>query len=143
MIEQGNIVTLKYEGKLENGEVFDSSDKHPEPLKFEVGSNSVIKGLDEGIIGMKKGDKKTLNIPCEEAYGEPNPDLIKKVPRDSLPKEQEPEVGMVLMLSLPNGQKFPARIAEVSEDSVSIDMNHFLAGKNLVFDIEVLDVNSK
>ena len=142
VVRSGSKISVDYEGRLETGEVFDSSTHgdHSHPLEFEAGSNQVIPGFDNAVIGMKVGESKEFTISPDEAYGDINPALTKDVPRAALPKEQEPEVGMTLMVGTPQGQ-FPVRISKVSKDTVTIDMNHPLAGKTLIFKIKVLKIN--
>ncbi len=144
-IKEGDKVKLDYEGKFENGEVFDSSKHgdHSHPLEFEVGAKQVIPGFENAVKGLKKGDKKEFVIEPSDGYGEVIQDLIKEVPRDALPKDQEPKVGMFLMMNTPDGHQFPAKIVEVTDKIVKIDLNHPLAGKKLIFNIEVVDVTSK
>ncbi len=139
--KKGNTVKIEYKGSLEDGTVFDSTEKHGKPLEFEIGSKKVIKGFEEAVIGMEKDEKKKITLKPEEAYGSPNPDLIKEVPREKLPKEQEPKEGMILGMMLPNGQQIPARITKVEEDKITIDLNHPLAGKTLNFDIKLVDIS--
>ncbi|MCF7910766.1 peptidylprolyl isomerase [Candidatus Pacearchaeota archaeon] len=143
-IKNGDRVVVKYEGKLEDGEIFDSSEKHGQPLEFEVGKGVVIKGFEDSLIGMEKGQKKEFGISSNDAYGEIMPELIKEIPRESLPEfpeGQEPQTGMVLMMSTPEGQQFPARVKEVKDNAIVFDLNHPLAGKDLKFSIEVMDIN--
>lgn|SRR3989344_5294343 len=143
-IKKGDNVSLDYEGRLEDGEIFDSSKHgdHSHPLEFQVGSGQVIPGFEESVLGMEKGQEKEVTIESDKAYGAYNEDMKKDVPRNALPKEQEPQVGMILMLGTPDGQQFPAKITEVTTEKVTIDLNHPLAGKKLVFKIKVLDINS-
>jgi FKBP-type peptidyl-prolyl cis-trans isomerase 2 len=136
-IKKGDKIKVHYTGKLDDGTVFDSS-QGKEPLEFEAGSGKVIKGFDEAVIGMNIGEEKEIKLKPEDAYGEPNPELLKKIARDKLPKEPEPQVGMMLALKSPDGQQIPARISEVTDKDVTIDLNHPLAGKNLNFNIKVL-----
>ncbi|MEK6939175.1 MAG: peptidylprolyl isomerase [Nanoarchaeota archaeon] len=131
---------MDYTGTFDDGTVFDESEKHGQPLEFEVGSGQVIKGFDDAVMGMKNGEEKKIVIPPAEAYGEVKAELRKKVPRKQLPQDQEPKVGMVLAVGLPNGMQFPARIMEVTTDDVTIDLNHPLAGKTLHFKIKVVNV---
>lgn len=144
-VKKGDKVKVEYTGKLDDGSVFDSSKHgdHSHPLEFEVGSGMVIKGFDEAVIGMKEGEEKEFSVEPEEAYGERNPELIKKVPREHLPDDQEPEVGMNLMIETPEGQKFPSKIVEMDEENLTVDLNHPLAGKNLNFEIKVVDIESE
>ncbi len=140
-VENKNKVKVDYEGTLEDGTLFDSSTHgdHSHPLEFEVGAKQVIKGFEDAIIGMEKGDTKEITLQPAEAYGDLNPELKRKVPRDQLPKEQEPKVGMVLGMAMPDGKQFPAKIVEVDEKEVTIDLNHPLAGKVLNFKLTLVD----
>ncbi|MBT3323567.1 peptidylprolyl isomerase [archaeon] len=141
-VKQGDKIKVEYEGKLENGEVFDSTEKHGHPLEFEVGSGQLIKGFDDAVVGMEKDDEKEITLKAEEAYGQPNPEMMRKVPRDQLPPEPEPKVGMMLAMALPNGQQLPAKITEVNDSEVTIDLNHPLAGKTLIFKIKIIEISS-
>jgi FKBP-type peptidyl-prolyl cis-trans isomerase 2 len=141
-VKQGDKVKVHYHGKLTDGSTFDSSDGR-DPLEFEVGSGAVIPGFDNGVIGMTVGDKKTLNIPADEAYGERHQELVMDFPKDRFPEDMNPEVGMQLMMNNGAGQQFPVTIVDVKEDSVTLDANHHLAGQDLVFDIELVDIESK
>jgi peptidylprolyl isomerase len=138
-VKSGDKVKVHYHGKLTNGETFDSS-AGGEPLEFEVGSGMVIQGFDEGVTGMVVGDKKTINIPFDQAYGPVNPDMIIEMPKDRFPKDMEIEVGMALAMSDPQGQQFQVTIAEIKDDVVMLDANHPLAGKDLVFDLELVEI---
>ncbi|MFW5872022.1 MAG: FKBP-type peptidyl-prolyl cis-trans isomerase [bacterium] len=138
-IEKGNTVVLEYTGTLEDGKVFDTSEGK-QPLEFEAGSGKVIKGFDEAVIGMEKDEEKEFKIKPEQAYGEYRDELKRDIPRETLPKDQEPQTGMTLMLSAPNGQQFPATITEVKDNAVTIDLNHPLAGKELTFNIKIVDI---
>lgn len=144
-IKKGDTISLDYEGKLESGEVFDSSTHgdHSHPLTFQVGGGQVIPGFDAAVIGMNKSQEKEFSIEPNEAYGEANLELKKEFPRNALPKDPEPKAGMMLMLSTPDGQQFPAKIDSVTKDKVVIDLNHPLAGKKLIFKIKILEINGK
>ena len=141
-VKKGNKVKVDYTGTFDDGTVFDASDKHGQPLEFEAGSGQVIKGFDDAVMGMKEGEEKKIVIPAKEAYGEVKAELNKKVPRKQLPQDQEPKVGMILAVGLPNGQQFPARIVEVTTEDVTIDLNHPLAGKTLHFRIKVAEISA-
>jgi FKBP-type peptidyl-prolyl cis-trans isomerase 2 len=144
-VEKDKLVIIDYEGKLEDGTVFDSS-KHGEnshPLEFVAGSGMVIPGFDKAVMGMKKGDKKEFIIEPNDAYGEHNPDLKKPIPKSMVKMDKEPEVGMILMMQTPQGQQVPLKILEITKDEVIIDMNHPLAGKKLIFNIEIVDIKDK
>ena len=142
-VKKGDKIKVDYVGSLSDGTVFDSSEKHGKPLEVEVGAGHVIKGFDNALEGMKKDEEKTIEIKPTEAYGDHNPQLIKKVPRSQLPKDQEPKEGMILALQTPDGKQFPARITGVNDEEVTIDLNHPLANKTLNFKIKVLDINNK
>ena len=136
-VKKGDTVSVNYTGKFDNGEIFDSSDKSGVPLSFTVGSGQVIKGFDDAVLDMNFGEEKTVVISPKEGYGESQGELINKVPRNKLPAGELSE-GMQLMVTLPNGMKFPARLTNVKTDDVTIDLNHPLAGKTLYFTIKVL-----
>ena len=141
VVKSGDKVKVDYTGTYDDGKVFDSSEKHGAPLEFECGKGLVISGFENAILGMKAGEEKTVHLHPEEAYGDHNPQLIKKVPREQLPKDQEPKAGMILMISLPNGAQFPARLTAVDEKEVTLDLNHPLAGKCLNFKFKVVGIN--
>lgn len=135
----GDKVKVHYTGRLKDGTQFDSSAGRA-PLEFEVGAGMMIKGFDAAVNGMAVGEKVTAEIPAADAYGVENPELIIDVPRTNLPPDLNPEVGQQLGMSQPNGQQVPVRIREVHEDKVVIDANHDLAGKDLIFDIELVEI---
>ena len=137
--KSGDKVKVHYHGKLTSGETFDSSEGRA-PLEFEVGSGMVIKGFDEGVTGMSVGEKKTINIPVEEAYGPKNAEMVINMPKDRFPKDMELEEGMPLMMSDGSGQNFQVVVTEIKDDSVILDANHPLAGQDLVFDIELVEI---
>lgn len=139
-VANGNIVQVEYTGTFEDGTVFDDSSKHGKPLEFTVGTGQLIKGFNDAVIDMAVGEEKEFTLTPEEAYGQVNDQLFKKIPRDQLPKEQEPKVGMMLGMQLPTGQQVPVLITEVDEKEVTIDLNHPLAGKTLTFKIKVVDI---
>lgn len=141
-VKKGDTVRVHYTGKLVSGEQFDSSTGR-EPLEFEVGAGMMIKGFDDAVIGMIIGDKKTVNIPAPEAYGERSEEMVIDFPRSNFPDDMTPEVGMQLMMNNNAGQQFPVTIVEVKDDVVILDANHMLAGKELVFDIEMVEIDSK
>jgi len=138
-VKNGDKVKVHYHGKLTNGETFDSSEGRA-PLEFEVGSGMVIKGFDDGVTGMAVGEKKTINIPVDEAYGPRNPEMLIEMPKDRFPKDMEIELGMPLSMSDGNGQDYQVVVMEVKEDAVMLDANHPLAGEDLVFDLELVEI---
>ena len=137
--QNGDKVKVHYHGKLRSGETFDSSEGR-EPLEFTVGSGQVIKGFDDGVTGMQLGDKKTVEINVEDAYGEKSEDMIIEFPKEQFPGDMTPEIGQQLMMSNGSGQSFPVTIMEVRDDSVLLDANHPLAGQDLIFDIELVEI---
>lgn len=141
-VKKGDTIKVDYEGSLEDGTVFDTSQSHGQPLEFEVGSGQLIKGFDDAVIGMKVGQEKKIDLAPENAYGQHNPEMLKEIPREQLPKNQEPKVGMGMMIGLPNGSKFPATITKVSDKTVTLDLNHPLAGKKLTFKIKVAQIGA-
>jgi peptidylprolyl isomerase len=139
MIEKGNVVAVHYTGKFPDGETFDSSVGR-DPLKFQVGSGQIIPGFENAVLGKNIGDKVTINIPAVDAYGEIREDLLVKVPMDQMPGDVE--VGQMLQAQADNGQAVNVTVKEVNEEHVLIDGNHPLAGKELVFEIEVLEIET-
>lgn len=139
-VKSGDLVKVHYKGTLTDGTLFDSSEGR-EPLEFEVGKGMVIKGFDQALVGMEVGEKKTVEIPVDEAYGPANPQMILEFPKSDFPADMAPVVGGMIHLSDNMGNNFPAVITEVKEESVIIDANHALAGKDLVFEIELVEIN--
>jgi FKBP-type peptidyl-prolyl cis-trans isomerase 2 len=139
--KKGDKVTLEYTGMLDDGTVFDASSKHDKPLQFEVGGGRVIAGFDKAVTGMKLGEEKKFTISPTEAYGEPNPKLIKKVSRKEIPQDRKPEVGMSLVMGTPEGRQMQALITEVTPEYIILDLNHPLAGKALTFQIKVIKIS--
>lgn len=142
VVKKGDRVKVEYTGKLEDGTVFDSSENHGKPLEFEAGEGKLIKGFDEAVLGMKKGEEKEITLQPDEAYGEYDSSLVKELPRNQFPEEKPLEEGMTMMLRLQNGQQIPAQITEVTEENVTLDLNPPLAGKTLHFKIKVVDINT-
>ncbi len=138
-VKSGDTVKVHYTGKLTNGEQFDSSAGR-EPLEFTVGSGQMIKGFDAAMPGMTVGEKKTINIPALDAYGEKDPAAIIEFPKQNVPEDMKLEVGMQLTLSNQQGQPFPVVVAGIKDDVIVLDANHFLAGEELVFDIELVEI---
>src|SRR3954463_7954255 len=137
--QNGDKVRVHYHGKLRTGETFDSSNGR-EPLEFTVGSGQVIRGFDDGVKGMQVGDKKTVEIGVNDAYGEKENERIIEFPKTQFPQDLTPEVGMQLMMSDGQGQQLPVTITEVRDESVVLDANHPLAGQDLIFDIELVEI---
>jgi FKBP-type peptidyl-prolyl cis-trans isomerase 2 len=133
--QKGDTVRIHYTGRLDDGQVFDSSDGG-EPLEFKVGGGEVIQGFDTGVEGMSVGDKKQIEIETDQAYGERIDGLVQTIARAGLNLDTEPRVGMSLVMQLPDGNQIPVAVTEVTEDSITLDANHPLAGQKLIFDVE-------
>ncbi len=138
--KNGDNVTVHYTGKLTTGEQFDSSNGR-DPLGFTIGAGQMIKGFDAAMPGMAIGDKKTVTIVAAEAYGETNPEAIIQFPKTNVPADMVLEPGMPLTLTDQNGHPVQVVVVEVQEDIIVLDANHELAGKDLVFDIELVSIN--
>ena len=138
-VASGNTIKIHYHGRLNDGTVFDSSNGRP-PLEFTVGAGSVIKGFDDGVKGMSVGEKKTIEIPFPEAYGPEDPSMIIEFPKQQLPEDLHPEIGMQLNMNNASGEQFPVVVSEVNEDSIILNANHPLAGKDLIFDLELVEI---
>ena len=138
-VKEGDVVRVHYTGKLTSGEQFDSSAGR-EPLEFTVGAGQMIKGFDAAMPGMTLGEKKTINIAPEDAYGSRNEDAIIQFPKENVPAEMVLEPGMPLTLSNQQGQPVPVIVLEITDEVVIMDANHFLAGQELVFDIELVEI---
>ena len=132
-------VKVHYTGKLADGEVFDTSDGK-EPIEFTLGQGQLIPGFEKGLIDMKLNEKKTINMTKDDAYGEVNETLIQEVKKTDLPQDMEPKVGMGLVSKSPDGQEINLMVVEVKEETIVIDGNHPLAGRDLVFDLEVVEI---
>lgn len=137
--KSGDTVKVHYSGRLTDGTTFDSSEGR-EPLEFKVGNGDVIKGFDEGVSGMSVGDKKTVHIPADEAYGQKEDERIIQFPRANFPPDLNPQVGMQLNMTNGGGQVIPVTIIDMDADNVTLDANHPLAGQDLIFDIELVDI---
>ena len=137
-MNEGKKVKVNYTGTFDDGKIFDSSEGRA-PLEFTIGNNQVIKGFENAIREMKVNDEKSIKIPAKEAYGERDENLMVKIPRDKFPPEVE--LGGNLILKGPNGEQIPAIIKEVENDSVTIDLNHPLAGKQLNFKLKLVEAD--
>ena len=139
MIEKGQKVRIHYTGTLDDGNQFDSSAGR-DPLEFEMGAGMVIPGFENGVADMAVGEKKTVNIPASEAYGEKRDEMVMEFERATLPEGLEPEVGMGLQMQGPQGQPIPVKITAVADETITVDANHPLAGQNLTFELELIDI---
>lgn len=138
--KRGDTVQVHYTGRLDDGEVFDSSEDG-EPLQFRVGNNEVIKGFDEGVRGMQVGEQRRIEIEADDAYGARVEALVQRVPREGINLDVEPQAGMQLTLQLPDGNEIPVAITEVTSGQVTLDANHPLAGQKLIFDVMLVALN--
>jgi peptidylprolyl isomerase len=137
--KEGNVVKVHYSGRLTDGTLFDSSEGR-EPLEFTVGAGQMIRGFDAGVLGMTIGEKKTLQIAAEDAYGARDEEAIIEFPAENIPAEMKLEPGMQLTLRNQNGQPVPVIVLEVKDEVVIMDANHMLAGQDLVFDVELVEI---
>ena len=137
--KSGDTVRVHYTGKLEDGSVFDSSDGR-DPLEFTVGSGQVIPGFDQAVAGMKPGEERQVKIPAAEAYGDRKDDLVIVVERAQLPPDIDPAVGQQLQLSQ-EGRAFVVTVADVNEQNITLDANHPLAGEDLVFELQLVEID--
>jgi peptidylprolyl isomerase len=137
--ENGNVVKVHYTGKLKDGTVFDTSVDR-DPLQFTIGEGQIIPGFEKAVIGMDTGDSKTITVPSEQAYGPHHEDLLLVVDRDQIPPHLTPEAGQRLEIHQADGQTIPVTVAEVSDANITLDANHPLAGRDLVFDIELVEI---
>lgn len=137
--KEGNTVKIHYTGRLQDGTEFDSSSGR-EPLQFNIGSGQVISGFEEAVTGMRVGEKKTARIPCAKAYGKRDPSMVMEVDRKHVPADIDPEVGLRLQVGSPSGQLLAVTVIAVSEEKVTLDANPPLAGEDLTFDIELVEI---
>jgi peptidylprolyl isomerase len=140
--KNGDTVRVHYTGRLETGETFDSS-VGGDPFEFTVGAGDTIAGFDEGVRGMSVGDRKTVEIAADDAYGQHIPERVQAVDRAVITQSlgQEPEAGMALAMQIAEDQQIPVTIIEVTDTHVTLDANHPLAGEKLIFDIELVEIN--
>lgn len=139
--QEGDRVQVHYTGRLEDGQIFDSSEGGT-PLEFQIGSGEVINGFDEGVRGMEVGEQRTVEIAPENAYGERVEALMREVPREGIKLDQDPVVGMNFELQLADGNRIPITITEVTETHLTLDANHPLAGEKLIFDLSLVGITS-
>ena len=138
--KKGDTVKIHYTGRLQDASVFDSSSGR-EPLQFTIGSGKVIQGFDEAVTGMKVGEKKTAEIPCRKAYGEQNASMVMVVDRKQVPAELDPEVGQRLEMGGPTGELLTVHVVAVNDENVTLDANPPLAGEDLTFDLELVEIS--
>ena len=137
--KEGDTVKVHYTGKLEDGEIFDTS-QDGDLLEFKIGGGQVIPGFEQGVVGMNEGESKTVEIPSEEAYGPHHQELVIEIEMDQFPEDLDPEVGQQFKMRQPDDRTIIVAVAEITEDSVTLDANHPLAGKDLTFDIQLIKI---
>lgn len=137
--KKGDTVKVHYTGKLENGETFDSS-KDRDPLEFVIGGGNVIPGFEKGVLGMKEGASVNITIPPEEAYGERDEQFVVRVSRNEFPENITPAVGLQLQMTQPNDEPIVVMITDMSDDTITLDANHPLAGQTLFFEVELVEI---
>jgi len=138
-VREGDVVHVHYTGKLQEGEVFDSS-QEKEPLQLKIGEGKIIPGFEQALIGMQPGEKKTFDLAPEEAFGDRKDELVHVIERKQVPPDLKLEVGMQLALEAQGQEAIPAQVVDLSETTVTLDTNHPLAGKALTFEIDVVDI---
>ncbi len=140
MAQAGDVVKVNYTGTLSDGTVFDSSEGR-DPLEFTVGAGQMIAGFDAAVVGMKVGETKTVTIPAAEAYGERSEDNVVTLPVSALPADLHPKVGDTLSMTTAEGQIVDVVVLEITDEYIKVDANHFLAGKDLTFEITMVEIN--
>ena len=138
--QKGDTVKVHYTGKLEDGTVFDSSHNRNEPIEFTLGQQNMIAGFERAVEGMSVGDTKTAEIPANEAYGTKKEDMIIQVPKAEIPANIKPEVGQQLAMQGNDGQQIPVTVTEINDGGITLDANHPLAGKDLIFELELVQI---
>ena len=139
-VENGNVVQVHYTGTLGSGEVFDSSEGR-DPLKVTIGQGQLIQGFEKSLVGMQLNEKKTFTLTPEDAYGQRDEAAMRRFSRAELPPDMKVEEGQMLALSTPQGEQIPARVAQLDDEQITLDLNHPLAGKRLTFEIEVVGID--
>jgi len=137
--KKGDTVKVHYTGKLENGEVFDSS-AGQEPIEFTIGEGNILRGVELAVVGMTPGDTKTATIEPDDAYGEYQPSLVQDIEKARFPDDIKVDLGQQLQISRPSGPPLIVTVVGVTDTHVTLDANHPLAGKNLTFDIELVEI---
>jgi peptidylprolyl isomerase len=136
----GDTVKIHYTGKLDDGTVFDSS-VNREPLEFTLSGGQVIPGFDQAVVGMSPGETKTQKIPMDQAYGPYREEMVVEIAREQMPPDLQPEVGQQLQIQQANGETVPVMVTVVTDSTVTLDANHPLAGEDLTFDIQLVEVS--
>jgi peptidylprolyl isomerase len=140
-VENGNYISVDYKGTLTNGEVFDSSEGR-QPIEVHMGAGEMIQGFEAQLLGMSLNEKKVFTLTPEEAYGQKNPEMMKIVPRSEIPPDMDLQLGMMVGMITPQGEQIPARVVQLDDANLTMDLNHPLAGESLTFEIEVVGISS-
>lgn len=138
-VKSGDTIKVHYTGKLQDGTIFDSSSDR-EPLEFTIGNKQIIPGFEDAVVGMAVGDSKTVTLTQEEAYGSYREDMIAVVERNQFPENINPEIGQQFQVPQENGETVVVTVTEMTDENVTLDGNHPLAGKDLTFDIELVEI---
>ena len=138
-VKHGDTVKIHYTGKLEDGTIFDTSAKR-DPLQFIIGEGQVISGFEQAVVGMNPSESKTVKVPADKAYGPHREEMISVVDQNKIPKDLKLELGQQLQIPQEDGQKIIVAVTNISESSVTLDANHPLAGKDLAFDIQLIEI---
>ena len=139
-VQKGDRVRIKYEGFLDDGRIFDSTENHGFPMKLTVGTGIFLEGFENALLGMKVGQEKSIRLPPLEAYGIHIPSLIEVVPRESIPAKKILEIGTLLIITSENGDETPAKVINLTDEEVTLDFNHPLAGITLNYRISLLEI---
>lgn len=138
--KKGDKVKVLYTGRLNDGSEFDSS-KDRDPLEFEIGSQQVIPGFENAVLGLKTGESVTVNIPSDDAYGPRVDEMVLKIEKEKLPPDFNPELGQQFQLPQQNGQNVVVTVTDITDTQIELDANHPLAGKDLTFDIQLVEIS--
>ncbi len=137
--KKGDKVQVNYKGYLEDGTIFDSSEGK-DPLDVTLGTGKVIPGFEAALTGMEVGEKKTVNIPMEQAYGVHNAEMVMQIPKEQIPPDLKPEIGQKLQVGGPNGEAMMVEVIDLTDEFIILDANPPLAGKDLTFDLELVAI---
>jgi FKBP-type peptidyl-prolyl cis-trans isomerase 2 len=140
-VKPGDAVAVHYTGKLADGSIFDTS-RGREPLKMVLGQQRVIPGFEKALVGMTEGETKTASIPASDAYGERQAEMVVQFARENIPEEIDVKIGQELQVQTRAGHSLPARVVDTSESDVTLDANHPLAGQDLMFEIELVEIGA-
>jgi len=138
-VQDGDTVKVHYTGKLEDGTVFDTT-ANRDPLQFRIGEGQIIPRFERAVIGLEPGESKTVEVPADEAYGPHRDELVFVIDRSHIPVDTQPDVGQQFQIRRPDSQPIVATVTDVTESRVKLDANHQLAGKDLIFDVQLMEI---